>query len=219
MHGDGFRRDLKRPASCPPSDYDTGDGLEAMPAELAAAVQGGGRMGDPTFKPYGDLGFIPEEHAAFLEAALALGSLHGPASITAVSGAPAAFPALQRPGKPTGKRIRAPRPDPNRHAHGFPSRYTCYKADCTGVVALDPTLVLVHCDLAQCVRCGVTLAYCSVCDGFFDAKRVVCFKKDEGFKYARNGQHSLDHAPRKRVGGRKYIKVVRQRPGMEPEEC
>jgi hypothetical protein len=219
MHGSEFRRDLKWPASSAPLYDDDNDGLEPMPAELAAVVRDSSQLPFKSHGDYRDFGCLPDDQAAFMEAAFALGSLHGVARTEAASGPHTPTVSSQRPAKAARKRVRAPRPDPNRHAHGIPSRYTCFKVECTGVVALDPTVALEHCDAAKCVRCGAALAYCAVCDGFFDAKRVVSFKKEEGFKYARNGQHSLEHEPRKRIGGRKYVKVPRLRPGVEPEEC
>jgi hypothetical protein len=113
--------------------------------------------------------------------------------------------------------FRVPKPDKNRHAAGVPSLYTCFRTGCAGVMNVVPDLPLIHGDSASCSECGTAEAYCAVCNGFFQSTRVVCVKKGAGFKYARNGQHSLDHEPRQRAGGRALMYAAvpshKQRPG------
>jgi hypothetical protein len=104
-------------------------------------------------------------------------------------------------------RRRLPPPSPDKHAAGVPSQYTCYKTGCTGMVIVDPHVALAHGDHSFCEECGEKLAYCSVCNGFFQPTRVVRFEKDPRFRYRRNGQHSLNHRPRLRAGGRQLLKT------------
>jgi hypothetical protein len=129
---------------------------------------------------------------------------------------PEAAVAGDEPAKTKGKAstsratVKKPRKlDPSRHDRGTPSNYTCYRTGCDGCIVLVPQNALVHGETARCSTCGRVQAYCPVCDGFFDDKRVVCIERPAGFVYARNGQHSLHHEPRRRVGGRRYYKHQR----------
>jgi hypothetical protein len=110
---------------------------------------------------------------------------------------------------------RKSKPPPGPHEHGVPSKYTCFRNKiCSGKVVLADNVPLQHGDTAKCCKDGHLNAYCAVCDGFFDTKRVVLFPKPN-FKYKRNGQHCAGHPPRQRNGGRKYV----NEPTVRRREC